>query len=72
MKLVKYLFYVLISTLFLFPVIIEAQTWNVNPDFWMATDNLGRTTPTEQEAGNILECFIGHGTQMGMPIFLRL
>ncbi|MHB8581566.1 MAG: glycoside hydrolase family 71/99 protein, partial [Ignavibacteriaceae bacterium] len=36
---------------FLYPLVIEAQTWNVNPDFWTATDNLGRTTPTEQEAG---------------------
>jgi len=51
MKIVKNLYYVLISTLFLYPLVIEAQTWNVNPDFWTATDNLGRTTPTEQEAG---------------------
>ena len=32
-------------------IIIQAQTWNVNPDYWTATDNLGRTMPNEQEAG---------------------
>lgn len=35
----------------IFPLIIEAQTWNVNPDYWTATDALGRTTPTENEVG---------------------
>jgi len=37
--------------LLLFPLLIKAQTWNVNPDFWTATDNLGRTIPTAQEVG---------------------
>ncbi len=36
---------------FLFPLILEAQTWNVNPDFWTATDALGRVTPNENETG---------------------
>lgn len=36
---------------FLFPLILEAQTLYVNPDFWIATDALGRTTPTESEVG---------------------
>jgi len=36
---------------FLLPLVIEAQTWNVNPDYWTATDNLGRTTSSEQDVG---------------------
>ena len=36
---------------FLSSLVIEAQTWNVNPDYWSATDALGRTTPTEQMVG---------------------
>jgi len=36
---------------FFSPIIIEAQTWNVNPEFWTGTDNLGRTTPSKEEAG---------------------
>ena len=35
----------------LFPLIADAQTWNVNPDYWTATDALGRTTPSEKSAG---------------------
>lgn len=35
----------------LFPLLIEAQTWNINPDFWTATDALGRVTPNENETG---------------------
>jgi hypothetical protein len=35
----------------LFPAVIHAQTWNVNPDSWTATDALGRTTPSESVAG---------------------
>jgi hypothetical protein len=43
--------YYLILALFIFPLIIEAQTWNVNPDYWTATDALGRTTPSGNTAG---------------------
>jgi hypothetical protein len=41
----------LITALFFFPLIADAQTWNVNPDYWTATDALGRTTPSEKSAG---------------------
>ena len=47
----KFIQLCLLIMFLLFPLSIEAQTWNVNPDFWTATDNLGRTTPTEQEVG---------------------
>jgi hypothetical protein len=44
----------LFFVLFLFqPFIIEAQTWNVNSDFWSATDALGRKTPSESEVGTV-------------------
>jgi len=36
---------------FVFPFVIEAQTWNVNSDYWTATDALGRKTPTQKEVG---------------------
>ncbi|MCL5020624.1 MAG: hypothetical protein M1339_02955, partial [Bacteroidetes bacterium] len=30
---------------------VEAQAQFIQPDYWSATDNLGRTTPTEQQVG---------------------
>ena len=47
-KLIKF-WYILLS--FLFPFVISAQTWNVNSDYWSATDALGRKTPSESEVG---------------------
>ena len=47
----KFIQLCLLIMFLLYPLSIEAQTWNVNPNFWTATDNLGRTTPTEQEVG---------------------
>jgi hypothetical protein len=38
---------------FLFYLSVHAQTWEVNPDYWTATDNLGRTTPTENQTGAV-------------------
>ncbi len=45
LKLLKLLLFLL------FPLLLKAQTWNVNPDFWTATDALGRVTPNENETG---------------------
>ena len=39
--------------LFLLPGLAFCQTWQVNSDFWTATDALGRTTPTAEEAGPV-------------------
>lgn len=60
---------------FLFYLSVHAQTWEVNPDYWTATDNLGRTTPTENQTGavdleNMSEFFILPGTRIILPIFL--
>lgn len=37
---------------YLFPFVLQAQTNYVNPEFWTATDALGRTTPTERQVGS--------------------
>jgi len=47
-----YKFMVLIYLLLSFPLITKAQTFNVNPDFWTATDALGRKTMQGSEAGS--------------------
>ena len=41
----------LIAALILLPLIVFSQEWNVNSDYWTATDALGRTTPTADETG---------------------
>ncbi|MHB8581219.1 MAG: T9SS type A sorting domain-containing protein [Ignavibacteriaceae bacterium] len=51
MKEKKFLQPLVILFIVIFPLIIDAQTWKVNSDYWTATDNLGRTTPTESEVG---------------------
>ena len=36
---------------FLFSIVIEGQIFSVNPDYWTATDALGRMTPSEINTG---------------------
>jgi len=48
----KYLSKIYLSLGFiLLPLVVLSQDWKVNSDYWAATDALGRTTPTQDEAG---------------------